>query len=71
MLPPKLAQLWSSGVEILVKLPQRQIWLDTEEEYMKESNIPAGNTENSFQERERLLDIIGMLIKANNHKTQL
>ena len=54
-----------------IKLPQRQIWLDTEEEYMKESNIPAGNTENSFQERERLLDIIGMLIKANNHKTQL
>ena len=35
---------------------------------MKESNIPAGNTENSFQERERLLDIIGMLIKANNKK---
>ena len=54
-----------------IKLPQRQIWLDTEEEYMKESNIPAGNTENSFQERERLLDIIGMFMKANIHKIEL
>ena len=30
---------------------------------MKEINILAGNDANDFQERERLLNIIGMIIK--------
>ena len=40
-------------------------------EYMKEIDILAGNAANNFRERERVLDIIGMFMKANIHKIEL
>ena len=50
-----------------IKQLQRDILLNTKEQYMKESNILVGDAAYNSLIREILQDTIGLYIKANKH----